>query len=289
MGLLGTRGLYLKQPAVALDLSRIDTVVFDKTGTLTDGSGADDGRARRPERSAGYGCGGSRPSRSHPASRAIAAAAVVRERRCGRRPTASRARGRGRGRSAASSTGMRVAIGTRGVRRGADRHRRVAPPTTRPASRSASERGWMRVARAAAARDRATPSRALGARPSTLSAVGRPRRRTPTAGRRSSAAACTSGSRPRTSSRSCRARRAARPARADGRRRPERCRRASRRPDVGIAVSDDTACLAPACDARDRRRPPARRCRPSCAYARRARQVDRRCASSSRCSTTPSA
>ena len=37
MGVLGRRGLYLKQPAVALDLSRIDTVVFDKTGTLTAG------------------------------------------------------------------------------------------------------------------------------------------------------------------------------------------------------------------------------------------------------------
>ena len=35
MGLLGGRGLYLKHPAVALDLSRIDTVAFDKTGTLT--------------------------------------------------------------------------------------------------------------------------------------------------------------------------------------------------------------------------------------------------------------
>jgi Cu+-exporting ATPase len=33
--LLGRRGLYLKDPAVALDLSRIDTVAFDKTGTLT--------------------------------------------------------------------------------------------------------------------------------------------------------------------------------------------------------------------------------------------------------------
>jgi Cu+-exporting ATPase len=33
--LLGGRGLYLKDPAVALDLSRIDTVAFDKTGTLT--------------------------------------------------------------------------------------------------------------------------------------------------------------------------------------------------------------------------------------------------------------
>ena len=35
MGLLGIRGLYLKNPAVVLDLSRIDTVAFDKTGTLT--------------------------------------------------------------------------------------------------------------------------------------------------------------------------------------------------------------------------------------------------------------
>jgi len=38
MGVLGGRGLYLKEPAVVLDLSRIDTVVFDKTGTLTTGS-----------------------------------------------------------------------------------------------------------------------------------------------------------------------------------------------------------------------------------------------------------
>jgi Cu+-exporting ATPase len=35
MGELGRRGLYLKEAAVVLDLSRIDTVVFDKTGTLT--------------------------------------------------------------------------------------------------------------------------------------------------------------------------------------------------------------------------------------------------------------
>ena len=38
MGQLGRRGFYLKHPAVALDLSRIDCVVFDKTGTLTGGS-----------------------------------------------------------------------------------------------------------------------------------------------------------------------------------------------------------------------------------------------------------
>jgi Cu+-exporting ATPase len=36
-GVLGGAGFYLRQPAVALDLSRIDTVIFDKTGTLTTG------------------------------------------------------------------------------------------------------------------------------------------------------------------------------------------------------------------------------------------------------------
>lgn len=35
MSTLGRIGLFLRQPAVALDLSRIDAVVFDKTGTLT--------------------------------------------------------------------------------------------------------------------------------------------------------------------------------------------------------------------------------------------------------------
>ena len=34
-GCLGRHGLYLKDPALVLDLSRIDTIVFDKTGTLT--------------------------------------------------------------------------------------------------------------------------------------------------------------------------------------------------------------------------------------------------------------
>ena len=35
MGQLGRRGCYLKQPEVVLDLSAVDTVAFDKTGTLT--------------------------------------------------------------------------------------------------------------------------------------------------------------------------------------------------------------------------------------------------------------
>jgi Cu+-exporting ATPase len=46
MGVLGRAGVYLKQPAVALDLSRVDTVVFDKTGTLT--TNAADARVDAP-------------------------------------------------------------------------------------------------------------------------------------------------------------------------------------------------------------------------------------------------
>jgi Cu+-exporting ATPase len=37
MGQLAPRGLFLKTPEVALDLARVDTVVLDKTGTLTGG------------------------------------------------------------------------------------------------------------------------------------------------------------------------------------------------------------------------------------------------------------
>jgi len=37
LGTLGRAGVYLKQGAVALDLSRVDTIAFDKTGTLTAG------------------------------------------------------------------------------------------------------------------------------------------------------------------------------------------------------------------------------------------------------------
>jgi Cu+-exporting ATPase len=71
---LGRSGVYLKDPAVALDLSRIDTVVFDKTGTLTtagaapvveiEGIGARDWPLVRALAAAS----------AHPASRAIAAA-----------------------------------------------------------------------------------------------------------------------------------------------------------------------------------------------------------------------
>src|SRR4051794_1636784 len=75
---LGERGLFLKDPAVALDLSRIDTVAFDKTGTLTSVSTAasldvhglpdDEWPLVRALASAS----------SHPMSRVIATAADVR-------------------------------------------------------------------------------------------------------------------------------------------------------------------------------------------------------------------
>ncbi|HET7697594.1 MAG TPA: heavy metal translocating P-type ATPase metal-binding domain-containing protein [Vicinamibacterales bacterium] len=108
MGMLGRRGLYLKHPAVALDLSRIDTIAFDKTGTLT--STAD---APHIERYGLSECAWSLVRRLagesvHPVSRAIAAAggAVPAVRVSGVREIA----GKGiRG----TVDGVRVAIGTR--------------------------------------------------------------------------------------------------------------------------------------------------------------------------------
>ncbi|HET7220085.1 MAG TPA: heavy metal translocating P-type ATPase metal-binding domain-containing protein [Vicinamibacterales bacterium] len=77
MGQMGLRGLYLKHPAVALDMSRIDTVVFDKTGTLTAADsrtvaevhGLSDTAWARVRRLAGESV--------HPTSRAIATAATT--------------------------------------------------------------------------------------------------------------------------------------------------------------------------------------------------------------------
>ena len=73
-GLLGRAGLYLKDPAVTLDLSRIDTVAFDKTGTLTSA-------AERPAvETSGFAEDAwtlvqtLAAASAHPASRAIAAA-----------------------------------------------------------------------------------------------------------------------------------------------------------------------------------------------------------------------
>jgi Cu+-exporting ATPase len=78
MGCLGRRGLFLKHAAVALDLSRIDTIVFDKTGTLTtasapmavEQSGLDDVAWNKVRRLA--------QESVHPASRAIATSGAAR-------------------------------------------------------------------------------------------------------------------------------------------------------------------------------------------------------------------
>ena len=70
-GILGRAGLYLRQPAVVLDLSRIDTIVFDKTGTLTTGS--IDSADRRDFSAADWALVQTLAAQStHPVSRAIA-------------------------------------------------------------------------------------------------------------------------------------------------------------------------------------------------------------------------
>lgn len=77
MDALGRRGLYLKHAAVALDLARADTVAFDKTGTLTSAitgttaehDGLTDDEWRMVRRLAAESV--------HPVSRAIAASAAA--------------------------------------------------------------------------------------------------------------------------------------------------------------------------------------------------------------------
>jgi Cu+-exporting ATPase len=77
MGVLGRAGCYLKHPAVVLDLSRIDAVAFDKTGTLT-AAGADD--AMRIEQLSGLDLQLARRLAAesiHPVSRALAGREVA--------------------------------------------------------------------------------------------------------------------------------------------------------------------------------------------------------------------
>jgi Cu+-exporting ATPase len=71
-GLLGQRGLYLKDPAVALDLSRIDTVAFDKTGTLTSAAERPSLQRHGLDRDAWRLVHAVAAASTHPASRAIA-------------------------------------------------------------------------------------------------------------------------------------------------------------------------------------------------------------------------
>jgi Cu+-exporting ATPase len=83
MGQLGMRGLYVKHPAVVLDMSRIDTIVFDKTGTLTAGgpppptSGYGEAGSARGLSDSGWACVRRLAAESvHPVSRWIATAPI---------------------------------------------------------------------------------------------------------------------------------------------------------------------------------------------------------------------
>jgi Cu+-exporting ATPase len=73
---LGERGVYLKGPGVGLQLSRVDTVVFDKTGTLTSKVNAS-GPARAMGRDAWRLVERLAAQSIHPISRAIVAAAAT--------------------------------------------------------------------------------------------------------------------------------------------------------------------------------------------------------------------
>jgi Cu+-exporting ATPase len=77
MGQLGLRGFYLKHPAVAFDLSRVDLIVFDKTGTLTGGSERCVDEASPLSRRAWALIRTLASHSLHPVSRAIAAISTV--------------------------------------------------------------------------------------------------------------------------------------------------------------------------------------------------------------------
>ena len=154
MGALGTRGLYLKHPAVALDLSRIDTVAFDKTGTLTTSEGrpaiTHDGLSPRAltmvQRLAAESV--------HPASRAIAARLVA-----GAQPDSLATGDDGVPRAQSvrevpgqgvrgTVAGQLVAIGTASFIH-AETGVRIAGPAGVAYAAAGEERGWIRVAVAA--------------------------------------------------------------------------------------------------------------------------------------------
>jgi Cu+-exporting ATPase len=73
MGMLGRKGLYLKDAAVVLDMSRIDTVAFDKTGTLTSSGNRSLEHSELSDRALGLVQQLAAES-LHPTSRALAAA-----------------------------------------------------------------------------------------------------------------------------------------------------------------------------------------------------------------------
>jgi Cu+-exporting ATPase len=76
MTVLGRAGLYLKHALVAMDLSRIDTVVFDKTGTLTTAGTQPDASPDRFDAEAWRSIQALASHSVHPFSRALAGARI---------------------------------------------------------------------------------------------------------------------------------------------------------------------------------------------------------------------
>jgi Cu+-exporting ATPase len=246
MGILGTRGLYLRNPAVALDLSRIDAVVFDKTGTLTTPGASPavevHGLGARAvalvQRLAGESV--------HPASRAIAAALAVPE-------TAAAAAlpqprfvrdvvGHG---VCGTVDGRRVAIGTASFV-AAETGARLNGPDDAICAAAGDEHGWLRVT-AAARPGIAQAAEALAeGRELYLLSGDNPSDRTrweTTFGGRMHFGQAPQDKLAFIAGLQARGRRVLMV--GDGLNDAGALAAA----DVGIAVSDDTACLAPACDA----------------------------------------
>lgn len=251
MGLLGSRGLYLKHPAVALDLSRIDTVAFDKTGTLThaggrrvvEAHGLSDGAWRDVQRLAAES--------AHPVSRAIAESLPPSARRGAdpagpdRLPPPADVREAPGGGIGGTIAGSRVAIGTAAFV-AAETGRVPDAPADATCVAAGGESGWIRLS--AAPRPGIERAARLLARDHTLQLVsgdhaGERARWAHVFGRRM---------RFRQSPEDKLAR--VREAQAAGRRvlmvgDGLNDAGALAAADVGMAVSDETACMAPACDA----------------------------------------
>lgn len=237
---LGRRGLYLKRQEVVLDLSRIDTLVFDKTGTLT-GAGH-----RRVVDAHGLDARGwalvrqlARES-SHPVSRALAGGAGRAE--PGRRRAIGVRAVAGQGLTG-TVEGVRVAIGSATFV--ARETGRPSGPTDRTYVLAGEQVGWIRLA--------AAPRPGIEAAASALAGRLRLHLLSGDTGEGDSGWSRVFGTRTRF------------------RQSPEDklafvagARRAGHRvmmvgdglndagalaaADVGLAVSDDTACLVPACD-----------------------------------------
>lgn len=145
MGLLGRRGFYLKSPAVAFDLSRIDVIAFDKTGTLTAGLEETVVAAHQMSRGAWARVRALAWHSVHPVSRAIAASPVGDDPRADSMRVTEMTEVVGQG-IAGKVDGIAVAIGTQ---RFVGSHRVCADGAAgRTHVVAGDERGWVQLSTA---------------------------------------------------------------------------------------------------------------------------------------------